>query len=127
MITRFSPAYVRPFCLPRLSSHNFRMAPTYSGGVWIETAMIGSSLLKVTDPGDADGWLNGTILVAHKRTDGAHVISQIAPSGGGGDIPADQFSLNFAKIEYSFATQKPDGTIGETINAGFDLKQNKKA
>ena len=50
-------------------------------------------------------------------------------SGGnaGGDIPADQFSLNFAKVEYSFATQKPDGTIGETINAGFDLKQNKKA
>ena len=50
-------------------------------------------------------------------------------SGGsaGGDIPTDQFSLNFAKVEYSFATQKADGTIGETINAGFDLKQNKKA
>ena len=46
------------------------------------TATIGSSLLKVTDPGDNDGWLNGTILVAHQKTDSTHVISQIAPSGG---------------------------------------------
>ena len=45
----------------------------------------------------------------------------------GGDVPTDQFSLNFTKIAYSFSTQNADGQIGETINGGFDLKQNKKA
>src|SRR5205814_993795 len=64
------------------------------------TATIASSLLKVTDPGDTDGWLNGTILVAHKTTGGAHVISQIAPSGGvlkqfGADIK-DRFRTHLA-------------------------------
>ena len=58
----------------------------------------------------------------------ADVLVSSYQSGGsaGGDVPADQFSLNFTKIEYSFSTQNDRGGIAETINAGFDLKQNKK-
>jgi len=54
------------------------------------------------------------------------VSSYQSGGSGSGDVPADEFSLNFTKIAYSFSTQNADGQIGETINAGFDLKQNKK-
>ena len=43
----------------------------------------------------------------------------------GGLLPTDQFSLNFAKIEYQFREQKPDGSLGASIKAGWDLKTNK--
>jgi type VI secretion system secreted protein Hcp len=49
-------------------------------------------------------------------------------SGGvsAGDAPpTDQFALNFAKIDYALTTQNADGKPGDTINGGWDLKQNK--
>lgn len=48
-------------------------------------------------------------------------------SGGssGGDLPTDQVSINYAKIEYSVTTQDPTGAAGETVRAGWDLKANK--
>ena len=48
-------------------------------------------------------------------------------SGGssGGDVPTDQFSLNFAKIEYAVTAQDATGKPGETVRAGWDLKANK--
>ena len=58
----------------------------------------------------------------------ADVLVSSYQSGGsaGGDVPADQFSLNFTKIEYTFTTQNADGVAGEIVTGGFDLKQNKK-
>jgi len=50
---------------------------------------------------------------------------QTGGSQGGGN-PVDQVSLNFAKIEYSFKPQKPDGSLEAAIVAGWDLKLNKK-
>ena len=50
-------------------------------------------------------------------------------SGGHGDgsvVPSDQISLNFAKIEWAYKEQKPDGTLGGEVKAGWDLKANKK-
>lgn len=45
----------------------------------------------------------------------------------GGDVAVcDNFSLNFAKIKYEYKPQKPDGTLGSAIAAGWDLKANKK-
>jgi type VI secretion system secreted protein Hcp len=41
-------------------------------------------------------------------------------------IPTDQFSLNYAKIEYEYKEQKADGTLGGAVKAGWDVKANKK-
>jgi len=50
--------------------------------------------------------------------------------GGEGDrtsvAPADQCSMNFAKIEFSYSPQKPDGSLDAPVKAGYDLKANKK-
>ncbi len=47
--------------------------------------------------------------------------------GSAGDvIPSDQVSLNYAKIEFEYKEQKPDGSLGGAVKAGYDLKANKK-
>ena len=47
-------------------------------------------------------------------------------SGSEGDIPAEQFSLNYSKIEVTFTPQAPTGAAGTPIKAAFDVKANKK-
>jgi type VI secretion system secreted protein Hcp len=49
-------------------------------------------------------------------------------SGGseGNPRPMDQFSLNYAKMEFAYKEQKADGTLGGAVNTGWDLKANKK-
>ena len=55
------------------------------------------------------------------------IVSSYQGGGSHGDmIPVDQVSLNFSKIEYEYKEQKPDGTLGGTVKAGYDLKANKK-
>lgn len=56
------------------------------------------------------------------------LISSFQQSGSGSSdvIPVDQISFNFAKVEYQYAPQKADGSLDSPINAGYDLKQNKK-
>jgi len=56
------------------------------------------------------------VQVSSFRTGGAEA---------GGLVPTDQFSLNFAKIEYQYREQKADGSLGAPIKAGWDLKSNK--
>jgi type VI secretion system secreted protein Hcp len=41
-------------------------------------------------------------------------------------VPLDHISLNFAKIEFEYKEQKPDGSLGGTVKAGWDVKANKK-
>ncbi len=41
-------------------------------------------------------------------------------------IPVDQISLNFSKIEFEYKEQKPDGTLGAAVTAGWNTKENKK-
>ncbi len=50
---------------------------------------------------------------------------QTGGSGGADIIPTDQISLNFSKLEYEYKEQKPDGTLGGPVKAGYDLKINK--
>ena len=42
----------------------------------------------------------------------------------GGDVPIDQVSLNFAKIEVEYRQQKPDGTYALPDVFKFDLAMN---
>lgn len=54
------------------------------------------------------------------------LVSSYQSSGsGGGGVPTESLSLNFAKIEFSFTEQSADGKPGATFSAGWDLKANK--
>ncbi|MEP7222368.1 MAG: type VI secretion system tube protein Hcp [Novosphingobium sp.] len=39
--------------------------------------------------------------------------------------PTDQFSLNYAKIEFTYKEQKADGSLGGAVTTKWDLKANK--
>jgi type VI secretion system secreted protein Hcp len=53
-------------------------------------------------------------------------VQTAAPAGD--EIPSEQVSLNFAKIEFSYQPQGADGKAqGGPILAGWDVKANQKA
>lgn len=54
------------------------------------------------------------------------LVSSYQMDAGGGELPAVQFTLNFAKIEIDFRTQNVDGVFGQPIVAGWDLAHNVK-
>src|SRR5262249_53898988 len=43
-----------------------------------------------------------------------------------GNIPSEQFSLNFARVEHAYKAQKADGTLDAAVKTGWDRKANKK-
>lgn len=55
------------------------------------------------------------VLVSAYQTGGAE----------GEDVPGDSVSLNFSKIQVEYKPQNPDGSLGTSIKAGWDVKQNK--
>jgi type VI secretion system secreted protein Hcp len=49
-------------------------------------------------------------------------------TGGNTDIgPTDQVSFNFAKIQFQYRPQKADGSLDVPVQAGWDVKANKRA
>lgn len=53
------------------------------------------------------------------------VSSYQTGGSGSGDIPTESFSLNFAKIQYSYTGTDADGKLLPAIDAGWDLLANK--
>lgn len=51
---------------------------------------------------------------------------QTGGSSHGSELPMDQISFNFAKIEMEYKIQNKDGTLGSGVEAKYDLKANKK-
>jgi type VI secretion system secreted protein Hcp len=51
---------------------------------------------------------------------------QTGGSGHSDIVPTDQVSINYSKIEFEYKEQKPDGSLGGAVKAGYDLKANKK-
>ena len=51
---------------------------------------------------------------------------QTGGSGHSDIVPTDQVSLNYSKIEFEYKEQKPDGTLGGSVKAGWNLKENTK-
>ena len=41
------------------------------------------------------------------------------------DVPTDQLSFNFSKLEVQFRPQNPRGQLGTAVKAGWDVKANK--
>jgi type VI secretion system secreted protein Hcp len=55
------------------------------------------------------------------------LVSSYQTGGSEGEVvPTDSVSLNFSKIQVEYKQQKPDGSLGASIKAGWDVKQNKK-
>ena len=53
------------------------------------------------------------------------LVSSYSTGGNGVDVPKDSAALSFAKIEFSFTTQKADGSAGDALTTGWDIKANK--
>ena len=54
------------------------------------------------------------------------LISSYSAAGSqGGELPTEEVSLNFAKIEFSYTPQGADGRAGTPVTACYDLKSNK--
>jgi|SRR6185295_2002769 len=51
---------------------------------------------------------------------------QSGGTGQGETLPADQVSMAFAKVEYSYYPQKADGSLDAPITFTFDVKGNKE-
>jgi type VI secretion system secreted protein Hcp len=51
---------------------------------------------------------------------------QMGGTPAGSSIPMEQVSFNYSKIEKEYKEQKPDGTLGGTTKAGWDVKAHKK-
>src|SRR6266404_5710827 len=49
---------------------------------------------------------------------------QTGGSSGGSEVPMDQISFNFARLEMGYKEQKADGTLGGEVKAGWDVKAN---
>jgi type VI secretion system secreted protein Hcp len=47
-----------------------------------------------------------------------------AGDAGSDEVPADQFSLDFGRIEYSFRPQNADGSAGSPVEASWDFVKN---
>jgi type VI secretion system secreted protein Hcp len=55
------------------------------------------------------------------------LVSSWQQAGSAGDeIPQDQISINFSKIEIAYVTQSPNGGAGESVRGGWDVKSNVK-
>jgi type VI secretion system secreted protein Hcp len=59
-----------------------------------------------------------------KLTDVVVTSYQTAGSAGASELH-DQVALGFAKIEVEYKQQKPNGSLGQSVKAGWDLAQNK--
>ena len=55
------------------------------------------------------------------------LVSSYQMGGSEGEVvPIDQVALNYSKIEFDYKEQKPDGSLGGSVKAGYDLKLNQK-
>ena len=56
------------------------------------------------------------------------LVSNFQTGGSPSDVvPVDRISLNFAKIEIHYASQKADGTLDSPVVHNYSLKENKGA
>lgn len=85
----------------------------------------GSHLKEANLSGVRDiGKAKGTDFLKYKLSD--VLVSSVQHGDSAADVPSEQFSLNFAKVEVSYFPQSGSGKIGPPVTAGYDLKANKK-
>lgn len=52
-------------------------------------------------------------------------VSAYHLSASTGDVPLDEVSLRFAKVQIDYKPQKSTGALGTAVHAGWDVKLNK--
>ena len=62
-------------------------------------------------------------FVTYKLTD--VLVRSYQIGGSSGDLPMEQVSLSFSKIEIEYKPIQKDGTLGAPIRSGWDVKANK--
>ncbi|MGH9410166.1 MAG: Hcp family type VI secretion system effector [Vicinamibacterales bacterium] len=53
------------------------------------------------------------------------IITSVSHGSQGSDKETEQVALAFAKVSVEYSPQKPDGSLGAAIKAGYDLQANK--
>jgi type VI secretion system secreted protein Hcp len=62
-------------------------------------------------------------FLVYKFTD--VLVSSYQTGGVQGELPTDQVSFNFARIEVEYRAQKADGSLDAPVKAGWDVKASK--
>jgi len=67
------------------------------------------------------------VLVSSYHMSGSEMVGTNGATAEGllPDIPTDNVGLNFGKIQIEYRPQNNDGSLGNPIKAGYDLKANK--
>jgi type VI secretion system secreted protein Hcp len=50
---------------------------------------------------------------------------QVGGTSEGDAPPMDQIAFNFSKVQMEYSPERPDGTLDQPIDVGWDIKQNK--
>ena len=53
-------------------------------------------------------------------------VSSYQISASSGDVPLDEVSLRFSKVQIDYRPQKATGALGAAVHAGWDVKVNKQ-
>lgn len=67
----------------------------------------------------------GDKLVEFLKIEFEQVLVSSYQTGSHGDSPTDSFSLNFAKYTATYKLQNADGSVGETVDAGYNIATGK--
>jgi len=51
---------------------------------------------------------------------------QIGGAESGGEVPMDQVSFNFARVDFEYRAQKADGSLSSAVKAGWDVKKSRQ-
>ena len=52
-------------------------------------------------------------------------ITAVAHGGGGGQASPETVSLAFAKVDFQYRPQKPDGSLDDAVHFKYDIKANR--
>ncbi len=110
-----------------------------SGRVHIEdfhfTALTGSASPKLMLLGANGKHVASAVLVARRPGNSMQEYLKITLSdievsayhigGSDGDVPVDDVSLRFGKIQVDYKPQKATGALGTAIHGGWDVRANK--
>jgi type VI secretion system secreted protein Hcp len=70
------------------------------------------------------GKVKGSEFLTFKLRD--VTVTSVQQGDSEGAAPVDQFSLNFAKVEFSYVSRSAKGSPQPPVTGGWDLQQNKK-
>ncbi len=54
------------------------------------------------------------------------IVSSYNSAGAEGDVPLESISFNFESVKVEYSPQNPDGSLGGSIEGGWNVKTNQK-